>query len=78
MFGNDADYSGIANQTGLSGNISADPQLVDPAGDDFHLQAGSPAIDAGSSLGAPTIDFDGNPRPRPGGGFAIGAYEFSS
>ena len=78
VFGNDADYSGIANQTGLSGNISADPQLVDPAGDDFHLQAGSPAIDAGSNLGAPTIDFDGNPRPRPGGGFAIGAYEFSS
>src|SRR6516225_516167 len=30
VFGNDADYSGIANQTGLSGNISADPQLVDP------------------------------------------------
>jgi hypothetical protein len=78
VFGNDVDYSGISDQTGLSGNISADPLLVDPAADDFHLQEGSPAIDAGSSLDAPTIDFDGNPRPRAGGGFAIGAYEFTS
>jgi serine protease len=76
VFGNVTDYQGISDQTGRSGNISADPLFVDAEGGDFHLQPGSPAIDAGSATGAPTIDFEGNPRPRPGGGFSIGAYEF--
>jgi hypothetical protein len=78
VFGNTNDYQGISDQTGQSGNISADPLFVDFAGEDFHLQADSPAIDAGSADGAPDIDFDGNPRPRKGGGFSIGAYEFVS
>jgi len=29
---------------------------------DYHLQAGSPAIDAGTQAGAPTTDLDGVPR----------------
>jgi hypothetical protein len=29
---------------------------------DFHVEAGSPAVDRGSNLGI-TIDLDGNPRP---------------
>lgn len=44
-------------------------------GGDYHLQANSPAIDAGTSIGAPSIDFDGNPRPQ-GKGFDIGPYEY--
>lgn len=49
--------------------------FVDMAGDDYHLAAASPCIDAGASVGAPSIDYEGSPRPQ-GGGHDIGAYEF--
>jgi pectate disaccharide-lyase len=42
---------------------------------DAHLRASSPAIDAGTSLGAPTTDYDGKPRPQ-GQGYDIGPYEY--
>jgi hypothetical protein len=42
---------------------------------DFHLQASSPAIDAGQTLSLVRLDFDGRTRPR-GAGYDIGAYEF--
>lgn len=55
-------------------NLTTDPRFVS-AGADFRLAAGSPAIDAGSSLGAPSTDLDGRSRPR-GAAFDIGAYEY--
>lgn len=81
VFGNGTNYSGIAEQTGLVGNISADPMFVDASQNDYHLQAGSPAIDAGTAQTAPSIDFDGNARPVDGNGDGtatvdIGAFEF--
>lgn len=80
VYANTPNYSGIADRTGSDGNLSADPLLAAPAAADFHLQAGSPAIDAGSLLGAPATDFDGNARPRDGNGDGtalvdIGAFE---
>jgi len=57
--------------------VIGDPLFVNPSGADFHLQEGSPAIDAGSSLDAPDNDHDGSPRPQ-GAGYDIGAYEFQS
>jgi hypothetical protein len=42
---------------------------------DYHLQPGSPAIDAGTCAGAPPADLDGTPRPH-GPGCDIGAYEY--
>ncbi len=60
------------------GNLSGDPLFVRPAwGEegDYHLREGSPAIDAGTSTGAPTRDLENYARdPRPD----IGAYEFIS
>ncbi|HAK94949.1 MAG TPA: hypothetical protein DCM87_08080, partial [Planctomycetes bacterium] len=40
----------------------------------YHLQPGSPCIDAGTSEGAPTTDIEGNGRPC-GAGVDVGAYE---
>jgi len=55
--------------------VTDDPALVNPSGGDFHLQSTSPAIDTGSSSGAPSDDFEGNPRPN-GSGYDMGAYEY--
>ena len=51
-----------------------DPLWVDPAAGDFHLGAGSPAIDHGSATLAPATDFDGTARPQ-GAAHDIGALE---
>lgn len=64
-----------SNFAGVNGNIQADPKFVDPAQSDFHLQASSLAIDAGTSIGAPSTDLDGLARPE--GHIDIGAYEFA-
>jgi parallel beta-helix repeat protein len=78
-----ASGSPSASQIGKTGthDKKADPLFVkpsvDPAVADFHLTAGSPAIDAGTSAGAPAVDFDGNPRPW-GAGIDIGAYEYGA
>ena len=66
------------------GNLDSIPMLANPSGDDFHLQDGSPCIDAGAEsiyialwdtvIYAPAFDYDSVARPR-GLGWDIGAYE---
>lgn len=59
------------------GNLSRDPLFAGPAWGtpgDYHLQPGSPAIDAGAPAGAPAIDLEGQSRPQ-GPAPDIGAYE---
>ncbi|HET9791970.1 MAG TPA: right-handed parallel beta-helix repeat-containing protein [Candidatus Angelobacter sp.] len=65
-----------------NGNISADPQFADAANGNYHLQAGSAAIDAGDNTDPdlPQQDYDGNPRIVDGNNDCVstvdlGAYE---
>lgn len=53
-----------------------DPLFVSSASGDFHLQAGSPLIDAGVTIPNISNDFDDTSRPI-GAGFDIGAYEYN-
>ena len=60
-----------------TGNISAEPGFVstDPASGDFmKITSASPCKDTGTSEGAPSTDFYGNPRPA-GAGYDMGIYE---
>ncbi len=56
-------------------SVSGDPQFVNAAGADFHLQNNSPAIDSGTGTNAPNDDFDGVSRPQ-NGAWDIGAFEY--
>ncbi|RIK76781.1 MAG: hypothetical protein DCC68_18650 [Planctomycetota bacterium] len=67
-------------QTGqdLHSVVATPAQLfVDAAGDDYELTTTSPAVNAGTSTMAPTVDLVGTTRPS-GGAWDIGAYEFST
>ncbi len=75
------------NYIGGETNICVDPLFVDPANGDYSLSPNSPAIDIAvstvtfpdgrtRSLNTVDHDIDGNSRPE-GGGYDIGAYEFS-
>jgi len=58
-----------------TGNLYGDPLFVAPAWGtegDYHLQEGSPAINAGLTQGAPTDDLEGRPRDAQPD---LGAYE---
>jgi hypothetical protein len=58
--------------------VYADPQFVDPTGNfftgDYRLKSTSPALKAGTVVGAPPNDFDGRPRPA-NSTPDLGAYE---
>ncbi|MBN2536970.1 right-handed parallel beta-helix repeat-containing protein [candidate division WOR-3 bacterium] len=53
-WGNGTNISGSTREG--QGSISACPMYADSAGDDFHLQAGSPCIDAGDPASPPDPD----------------------
>ena len=78
---NDAWMSLVAHYTGVhvgSTNLSADPHFADPAIEDYHLDATSPLIDAGTTDGAPSIDLDGESRPIDGNGDGIAVADIGA
>ena len=54
-------------------NLSSDPRFVNAAAGDFHLQPGSPALNTGSPVGAPMVDYDGTARSTTAP--SVGAFE---
>ncbi len=79
VYGNDANaYLGVANQTGINGNIAANPLLANIAAGNLHIQPASPCLGAGNveAVAGISTDADGNPRIT-GTTVDIGAYEES-
>ena len=68
--GTDYTLATLNMQSWAMANFSADP-LLDAT---FHLRAGSPCIDAGTTIEAPANDIDGDVRPR-GAGIDVGPDE---
>lgn len=76
FFGNQSFTCQTVSQLG-AGNFCADPKFRSPAwgtSGDYHLQASSPAINAGVSTAAPASDLDGLGRDS---NPDLGAYEFT-
>jgi parallel beta-helix repeat protein len=65
----------LCNTTGGGCTLAGNPNFVDAGAANFHLQAGSPAVDAGATMSQIAADFDGKPRPQ-GASSDIGAYEY--
>jgi len=77
VYGNGPGDWRLQNGNTASGTIAADPHFENYRPDGlgvYRLKPDSPAIDTGTDLGAPTIDFEGHRRPC-GSAFDIGAYE---
>jgi Right handed beta helix region len=75
VYGNSDGAYSLQNGDTATGTVTANPQFVGYTGNNagnYHLQSGSAAIGAGLSSGAPSTDFDGNPR---GSAVDIGAYQ---
>lgn len=65
----------LTAEAGPSSNLRVNvSSFVDAQAHDYHLAAGSPAIDGGEALGEVTADRDGMPRPQ-GRRVDVGAYE---
>ena len=68
-------FFGAGNPLGIFANsVAGNPMFVSLANGNFHLQAGSAAIDTGATLPLST-DYDGVLRPQ-GAAYDIGAFEF--
>lgn len=63
--------------TAYEGCLDVDPLFLNPEHEDFHLNANSPCIDAGSIYGTDGYDLDGNWRIC-GNAIDIGAYEYTA
>ncbi|MCP4305012.1 MAG: hypothetical protein GY788_09095 [bacterium] len=72
-------YIGLCqDMTGIDGNISLHPGLGGPADIEYNNRPNSPQIDAGTSVGAPATDAEGDPRPVDGNGDGIASWDIGA
>jgi parallel beta-helix repeat protein len=71
-------YSDISDGDEGTGTISADPLFLDPANGDYHLAAGSPCIDSGTTEAFIANDFEGDSRPFDGNGSGTAEYDMGA
>jgi parallel beta-helix repeat protein len=76
LYQNKTAISNSGRNTILTHNLTKDPRFVNAAGGDFHLRAGSEAVDAGETLSLVADDYTGKKRPV-GATHDIGAYEYT-
>ncbi len=69
------DTTNLTQSNNLTVGTSYSTYFVDWANFDLHLKAGSPAINAGTTTNAPTIDADQAARSSP---YDVGAYEYNA
>jgi hypothetical protein len=69
-------FRGYGSERRGQNYVEGDPRFVNASAADFHLRSNSPAIDKGSATAAPSVDYEGNSRPR-GAGYDIGAFEYA-
>jgi hypothetical protein len=62
------------NHAMTNSKLGVDPMFASPSTNDYHLTAGSPAVDAANPASADAIDLDGPTRPQ-GGASDMGAFE---
>ena len=77
LYGNKSADFRLQHGLKATGTVTADPKLVNPGGNDYHLQAGSPAIGAAMASAAPSTDFSGGIRST-SQGLDVGALETGS
>lgn len=75
LWNNDVQYYNVEDQTGLNGNLVADPLFTNGQ---YLLGKKSPARDAGTDTNAPDHDFRNRTRPQDGNGDGIAAPDIGA
>lgn len=71
-------FGGVEGETRGTDYVEGDPRFVHAAAADFYLRADSPALDAGTALAAPPVDYDGRVRPQDGNADGVAAYDIGA
>jgi Right handed beta helix region len=77
IYGNGSGVNIAGGTVIQSNNTFSDPLFVNSSTQDYRLQSGSPAIDAGITLSLVKTDMNGVARPQ-GSSYDIGAFEYTS
>jgi len=75
LYGNSTNYLDEGTDTVKDHNLETDPSFVNAGAQDFHIESGSDARDAGATIVLVADDYDDVARPE-GSDYCIGAFEY--